>query len=527
MTTLLTIRRKIATRKFIMRERWLVALLPLAMASVVILLLLVDLPRTVDWLALALIGVNIVIWGLPVLRQFKSGHPDFFHPLVLAAFSFGLPMIVIRGIYLALGGDSAALALTADPTYFLRLALVYMAVGWMAVLVGFYVPLGGSISRRLHLPGWLVSERRMKLFPIVVVFALGIVFNLMVIREGAFGSSLSEITGDLSLVSVLRPLSVMMSMAFFLILFGAARYRGKSQWRAATIGAGIVILGFTFVSGSRAALFSTMILATMAIFYARYARLELRRLIPFLVISVTALLIGVLVITQFRNMRVRIYGDLPVSIEETIALMGGALQYSGGLLFNEQASFIGTSLLDRFVGIDTLGVTLARAESLKSAERAAGINDNIFNDLVVMFVPRMLWPGKPLVGEFGLVFTRIYLESPYRSSNGPTIFGDLYRNFRFLGVPIGMFIVGLYLRILYGSLIQRGIHSPLGPLFYVSLYGTFNWEATYTPFITNGLRILFALVTMTALIYILGGLQSKRKKVLLGGHKIDRALGGR
>jgi hypothetical protein len=265
----------------------------------------------------------------------------------------------------------------------------------------------------------------------------------------------------------------------------------------------------------------------MAVFYARYTRLELRRLIPFLAISLIALLIGVSVFTQFRNLRVRMYSDLPVSIEETISLMDGALQYSGGLLFNEQASFIGTSLLDRFVGIDTLGVTLARAESLKSAERAAGINDNIFNDLVVMFVPRMLWPGKPLVGEFGLVFTRIYLESPYRSSNGPTIFGDLYRNFKFLGVPIGMLIVGLYLRVLYGSLIQRGIHSPLGPLFYVSLYGTFNWEATYTPFITNGLRTLFVLVTMTAMIYLLGGLQSSRKTVLVGRQKTDRALGGR
>lgn len=518
MTTLLTIRRKISTRKSIMRERWLVVLAPLAMAGVVILLLLVDLPETADWLALALIGINILIWGLPVLLLFKSRHVDFFHPLVFAAFSFGLPMIVIRGIYLALGGDSAVLALTADPTYFLRLALVYLAVGWTAVLLGFYVPLGGSIIRRLHLPGWLVGERRMTLLPIVVVFVLGVGFNLMVIREGAFGSSLSEITGDLSLVSVLRPLSAMMSMAFFLLLFGSARYRGKSKWRAATMGAGIVILGFTFVSGSRAALFSTMILATMAIFYARYARLEYRRLMPFLAISIIALLVGVLVITQFRNLRIRMYSNLPVSVEETISLMGGALQYSGGLLFNEQASFIGTSLLDRFVGIDTLGVTLARAESLKSAEKAAGISNNIINELAVGFIPRMLWPEKPLVGEFGLAFTRIYLESPYRSSNGPTIFGDLFRNFGFFGVPIGMFIVGLYLRILYGSLIQRGIRSPLAPLFYVSLYGTFNWEATYTPFITNGLRTLFALATMTALIYILGGLQSSRKTGLVGRH---------
>ena len=71
-----------------------------------------------------------------------------------------------------------------------------------------------------------------------------------------------------------------------------------------------------------------------------------------------------------------------------------------------------------------------------------------------------------------------------------------------------MFIVGVYLQIVYRELNQhQGVRRPLAPFFYVSLYGAFNWEGTYTPFITNGLRVVFALVTMTTLIYILGGLQ--------------------
>ena len=403
------------------------------------------------------------------------------------------------------------LALTDDPTSFLRSALAYMAVGWTAVLVGYYIPLGGSINKRLRLPGWLVGECRVTLIPVAVVFVLGVVFNLIVFRAGAFGSSLSEMTGDLYVVSFLRPLSKVMSMAFFLFIFGAARYRGKGGWRAAAIGSGIIVIGFTSISGSRAALFSTMILATMAYFYGRYGRIGVRRLVPFLLVSLMALIVGMLVITQFRNVRTQTYGDLPVSVEETISLMGSAVQYSGGLLFSEQASFVGTALLDRFIGIDTLGVTLARASSLKPAEKAAGINNNIVNELVLGFIPRTIWPDKPVVGEFGLAFTRIYLDSPYRSSNGPTMFGDLFRNFGFLGVPLGMFLVGLYLRILYGSLIQRGILSAFAPLFYVSLYGAFNWEATYTPFITDGLRTLFALLMVTGLVFGLGGVRPGRK----------------
>lgn len=478
----------------------------LAVFETIVVLLLAGESWSIDWISMALIAVNIVIWGIPIFLEIKSEHFDFFHPLVFTALFFGLPMILIKGSYLALGGESLLFSLTDNPDHYVHLALVVMAAGWSAVLLGFYLPLGGSVGRRFRLPKWLMSERRLKLLPVTVVFSIGVLINLVLIRQGAFGSSLSEITGDLTLVSMLRPFSAVMSMAFFLLVFGTARYSNAKGWRITSIIAGILILGFTFVSGSRSAFFSIMIIATMAIYYARYARVVMRKLIPFLIISVVSLAIGVLVITQFRNMRLSMYRDLPVTVGETISLMGGALENTGEMLFNEQVGLIGMSFIDRFVGIDTLGVTLARAKSLVSAEREAGIHNNIVNELIVGFVPRTIWPDKPLVGEFGLAFTRIYLESPYRSSNGPTMFGDLYRNFGYLGIPIGMFIVGLYLRILYESLIIRGLRSTFTPLFYVFLYWAFNWEATYTPFVLDGLRILLALLAVTVLIYLMGGL---------------------
>ena len=502
---MLVSKNQFASQKSPGRRSIVVLLIALLAFEVIIGLLLAGESWTVDWLALILITANIAVWGIPVFLEIKGKQFDFFHPLVFAAFVFALPMIVIKGSYLAFGGRSSLLALTNDPDHYVHLALGWMAIGWSAVLLGFYLPRGGLIVKGIRLPKWLRTEHKLRLLPVLVAFIIGVIFNLLMIREGAFGSSLSEISGDLSLVSVLRPLSGIMSMAFFLLVFGTTRYIGAKGWRLSAIFAGITVIGFMLVSGSRSALFSTMIIVTMAIFYGRYARIVARKLIPFLAISVLALFAGVLVISQFRNIRVSTYGDLPVSMEETISLMGGALQNTGQLLFNEQVGLIGTSLVERFVGIDTFGVTLARAESLQSAEKEAGINNNILNELIVGFVPRAIWPNKPLVGEFGLAFTRIYLESPYRSSNGPTMFGDLYRNFGYFGIPIGMFIVGLYLRLLYGSLIQRGVRSTFAPLFYVFLYGVFNWEATYTPFILDGFRTLITLMAITALIYVLGG----------------------
>ena len=509
------------------RALLLVALSALLVAVAPIALLVVGLPETVNWVTLALIGVNIMIWDLPIWLQLRRGQVDFFHPLFFAAVYFALPMIVVKGVFLAIGGDSYWLTLINDAPFFVNLALIYTAVGWLAVLFGFYLPLSGRISRRLPLPSLIAGERRMVLLPVLVAFVFGVGFNLILLREGAFGSALSEFSGDLSLVSVMRPLSGWMSMAFFLLVFGAVRYHGKREWLVATIGAGVILFGSTFLAGSRSALFGVTISFAMAGFYSRYPHVDWRKFVPLLAFVGLTLLFGVLVFTQFRNLRSNMFGTASVSVKDTLSLTGTALQQSASQSLDQQLSFVSASLIERFVALDMLSVTLARAESLKSAEQAAGIDNNIIKELIVGFIPRTLWADKPLVGEFGLWFTRIYLDVPGSiSSNGPTMLGDLYRNFGFWGVPIGMFLVGVYLRILYGSLIQRGIHSPLAPLFYVSLYGVFNWEGTFTPFFTNGLRVVFALVTMTALIYVLGGWRTN-KKTLVERQKFDRALDDR
>jgi oligosaccharide repeat unit polymerase len=338
---------------------------------------------------------------------------------------------------------------------------------------------------------------------------------------------LSEFSGNLRLVSVMRPLSGWMGMSFFLLVFGAVRYQGKRKWLAAAIGAGLLYFALTFLAGSRAALFSAVISIAMAGFYARYPHVNWRKFSPFLAFAGLVLLFGVLVFTQFRNLRNNMFGTSKVSVGDTFNLTVTAVQQSVYQPLNQQLSFVGASLIERFVALDMLSITLARADSLKSAERAVGINNNIPKELFLGFVPRMFWADKPLVGEFGLWFTRIYLDIPDAlSSNGPTMFGDLFRNFDLLGVLIGMFVVGVYLRILYGGLIQRGIRSPLAPLFYASLYGVFNWEGSYTMFITNGLRALFALATMTALIYVFKGWRTD-KKMLAGREEFDATANDR
>jgi hypothetical protein len=59
-------------------------------------------------------------------------------------------------------------------------------------------------------------------------------------------------------------------------------------------------------------------------------------------------------------------------------------------------------------------------------------------------IPRALWPEKPNLDDAGR-FTQTYNQAPssVRSATQITEIGDLYRNFGYVGVVVGMLCVGL------------------------------------------------------------------------------------
>lgn len=487
---------------------------PVTVALFLSLVGFMRLPESVSLMTLALIGLNLAIWSLPFWIQRRREQIDIFHPLFYAAISFAIPMIIVKGIFIAFNGYSYWLTLIDNAPYYINLALTYFAVGWLAVLIGFYTSLGVRISRKIRLPEVIIGERKMVLFPVFIVFIIGVGFNLVLFREGAFGSALSEFTGNLLLVSIMRPLSGWMGWSVFLLVFCSVRYKGKGMWQSFAMAAGLIYLGFAFLAGSRGAIFSSIIMIAVAIFYARYPIVKWRKILPLIAFAGVALVFGVLVFSQYRYLRQGMYGLEPTSLEETISVTKKAFQQSAEQPIGQQISFVGERFIERFTALDMLSVTLARSESLKTKEQEVGIDNNIMKEMISSLIPRPLWRNKPMVGEFGLWFTRIYLDIPRsNSSNGPTVFGDLYRNYGFVGVLLGMFLVGIYLRIIYEKFIRHGICNPLTPLFYISLYSLMNWEATYSLFITNGIRVLFSLLAMTAFMYYLGGIRSEHGKV--------------
>ncbi len=72
------------------------------------------------------------------------------------------------------------------------------------------------------------------------------------------------------------------------------------------------------------------------------------------------------------------------------------------------------------------------------------------------FIPRLFWPGKPSI-TFGKWVTENYSapDTGVVSDTGASWVGELFFNFGFTGVMLGMAILGIYFRALHESLFQE------------------------------------------------------------------------
>jgi oligosaccharide repeat unit polymerase len=66
-------------------------------------------------------------------------------------------------------------------------------------------------------------------------------------------------------------------------------------------------------------------------------------------------------------------------------------------------------------------------------------------------IPRIVWEDKPKRIRVGFLVSPLFKRKTLRSGATPTLIGELYLNFSLLGVFPGMFLYGLFLRLLYRS----------------------------------------------------------------------------
>jgi hypothetical protein len=153
------------------------------------------------------------------------------------------------------------------------------------------------------------------------------------------------------------------------------------------------------------------------------------------------------------------------------------------------------SLSLRLENLSSVAVIVSNYEKLAPYEESYALSNNILRDAWTAFIPRVFWPDKPLTSD-AHAYSALYFDFE-DNSFAITPWGDLLRNFGPIGIPIGMALLGIFLRALYVSL---GTPIPGGQWrssAYYLMLTTVSYEAFYATLFPSLVRV--ALVLMATL----------------------------
>lgn len=418
-----------------------------------------------------LLGVVIAVPNFYLIykKQF-----NVFHPIVFASWSYFVPAFFLGGLFLASGlSQPFFLVLVDDERNSLPLTLLYVIVGFAGLSLGFFFSYSRKLAERLsrRLPSWKWKQENI-LLPALLLVALGWGNNILAFTMGILGYQKEEQVGEYD--GLVYLLTLFWLQGCFILWMCIFRANKLNVHHYLIIG---LLLATSFMKavfqGNRGTFLMLFFLVACAFIFAA-RKIETRHRVYGGGLLVLALLFGMIYGTTFRSIK---QGESRVTIDEylgTIALTFDRLadQDLTQSLGNGMAAIV-----ERFEAVSTLAVIVSNYERLEPYEESYGLKNNIYNDLVLAFIPRPLWKDKP-IGSDLRKFADLYFSFG-ESSFSVTPMGDLLRNYGPIGVPAGMFVLGFLLRLIYTSLVENQEFSYWRTALYYILLTSVTYEGFY------------------------------------------------
>ncbi|MBA2737955.1 MAG: hypothetical protein H0U50_14350 [Pyrinomonadaceae bacterium] len=427
---------------------------------------------------------------------------DPFHPLVYAAWTYIFPAFVLGGVIISFGWVNPYFLLFIDnPEYNLPLTTVYVGIGFLGLIAGYSLPVGKFLAEKLEprLPKWQWKPENVWV-PGILLMLAGIGINILGFLQGIMGFQRAAEVNIFD--GLLFFLLVLLSEGNILLWLGIFSTKKKTGIYYIVLIFLILFLPLRMaLLGSRSSLLISIFPIAMAFQYSG-RRMKWQYGVLFGFMLVVAVCIGVVYGTTFRSIK---GSEARVNTGDYIGQIGETLNY---ISTEDPLIIVGNSaqsLADRVENLSSLGVVVANYEELAPYEASYGLENNIMNDLYTSLIPRFVWSDKPQTSD-----ARAYSELYFKFSENSfaiTPFGDLLRNFGPIGVPLGMMILGFYMRLIYSSLIDTPNPAIWKKMAYFPLLSLISFEAFYATIFPSIVRTVFIL----AISMILVNLMLKRK----------------
>ncbi len=419
-----------------------------------------------------------IVVGFPIVYQLYYDRFDPFHPIVFASWSYFLPGFFIGGMTLALGiSQPYYLAYVLDEKTNLPLSFVYVILGFAGLGLGFLLPLGNRIGNLIgdRFPDWNWSPEQI-LKPTLVLMMLGLTNMFLAFTFGILGYQKVEEIGTYDgLIYMLSLFWLMSSFVLWLYVFRSEKFYTR-HYLILTLLIGTAAAKSAF-QGNRGSLITVFFLIAFAYVSAK-GKIGLKQTFVGGLLIVAALVIGMVYGTTFRNIKTT---QETISIDQYAVVVGDTFSAIGSQNMGDNLAKGFGALGDRLDSISPLAVIVSNYEQLAPLEEAYGFSNNIWNELAVFAIPRVVWPDKPVTidpAKYGDLYFN-YSDNAF----AVTPMGDLLRNFGPWGVPLGMIVLGFILRMIYAALRENRPFSFWRSAMFYMLITAVSYEATYSAII--------------------------------------------
>ncbi len=445
------------------------------------------------WAVLA--GIAILAPGTII---YFGGKMDVFHPLIFGVWTYIFPAFVLGAVILSFGwSDPYFLTFVENPEFNLPLSLSYVVLGYLSIVAGFYFPVNKVLLARIEgiLPDWELSPEDVFL-PGVLLMAFGIGFNILGFVQGVLGFQRIDEFGLFD--GLLFFLTIIYTIGNLLLWLAVFQTKSRNGLFYVLIGLLIVMIPMKMaLQGSRGSLMLSVLPVAMAFWYSG-RRLKWQHTAGFATVLFLAISIGIVYGTSFRNIK---GSEARTEAGDYVGQISETVDYISRTDTTRLIESSMMTLFERIENLSSLGVVVANYEKLEAYEESYGLKNNIYNDLVTAFIPRFVWPDKPSTSD-----ARAYSDLYFNygdNSFAITPFGDLLRNFGVIGIPIGMFIIGIYFKLIYSSLIETETPRIWKKMAYFPLLTVVSYEAFYATVFPSMIRILVVLIACLLLVRFL------------------------
>ena len=454
----------------------ILALWALVIASFFIFLILTsdDLNPIREYYLVPWVLMTGIVIAAPSVYLWHRNQFNLFNPMVFAAWTYFLPAFVLGGFILAAGwSEPYFLAFVQDPTYNLPLTMVVVMLGYGGLALGYLLPFGSKMGGMIqpYLPKWNWKLENV-LFPGLILLLIGFFNNIIGFLTGLLGyQSFGEVGTFDGIIFLISLMWLEAGLLLWLVLFR----RRKLDTVAVVLGS---VLFFTSLlkalfAGNRGSLFTFFVMLVMA-YLLSGGKIKFKQGVLGGTFLVIALIAGMIYGTTFRTVKGT---ESAVGMDQYTDFIFDTFTEIGRRDNIRTLEMSVSTLAERLDAVSSLAVVVSNYEELQPYEESYGLDNNIWKDTVTFIVPRVIWQDKPLASE-PRKYSELYFDYG-ENSFAITPMGDLIRNFGLIGVPLGMFALGMLLRLIYSALIENSPFSIWRTTFYYMLLTSINYETFY------------------------------------------------